>query len=147
MFSGVMYLSISSLLVLESPLQKFVLPAVPQWLHFGQRPYFSKASLSFLNSLHFRRKWEGVSFIWHTPHSGDVLKFILLSWLLIIQWPSLSCRILDYPLLVVFFSWSNICFKLLLHIAGTSSLYLSELEFAHFLAHLYIVICVFIFEN
>ena len=105
----------------------------------------SKAFLSFLNLLHLKRQCEGVSFTWHTPHSRDVSKSIILLWSLSKQWPDLSHRISNNSLLVVFFSQSNLFFKPSLHIAGISSLYLWELESVHLLAHLLIVIRVFPF--
>ena len=72
-------------------------------------------------------------------------RFIWLLCPLSIQWPDLSRRILDDPFLAVFFSWNNLCFKLFLFIAETSSFYLRDSEFAHLLLHLSVAICVFAF--
>ena len=113
---------------------------------WGWRIYYL-VRLSFPFWIYCTRKDSvKVSLSLDIPHcSGDISKSFLLLWPLSIQWPDLSCRNLDNPLLVVSLIRSNLCFTLFLCIAGTNSLYLWELESAHLQAHLSIAIYVFAF--
>ena len=77
---------------------------------------------------------------------GCVSWSILLLCALSMQWPDISRKILDDPLLDVCLSWRDPCFNPTDYICGTihyTSLYLWYFEFSHLLCHICNVRCLF----